>query len=116
MAVPNPERELERLKKVLRAGLPACLVIRGASGFFRQQAFDLAFAAIPEDADLRSLDGETDTDGRELDDLRGGTLFGRGSVLALRRGEAPPALPGPASRRGSARPRPGTRGRRPARR
>lgn len=87
MAAPNPEREVARLKKTLKRGLPPCLVIAGGSAFFRQEAFDDALAAVPERADLRSIDGDRETDGREIDDLRGGTLFGTGTVLAVRRGE-----------------------------
>ena len=88
MAVPNPERELQRLQKLLRGGLPSCLVVMGKSDFFRQEAFDLALAAVVEDIDVRSISGERETDGREIDDLRGGTLFSRGTVVAVRRGEA----------------------------
>ena len=88
MAIPNPERELQRLQKLVSRGLPSCLVIMGRSDFFRQEAFDLAFAAAPDDVEIRSVSGERETDGREIDDLRGGTLFSRGTVLAVRRGEA----------------------------
>ncbi len=47
----------------------------------------MAFAAVSDTADLRTIEGNRDTDGREIDDLRGGTLFGSGTVLAVRRGE-----------------------------
>ncbi len=46
----------------------------------------MIMAKVPKDCDLRSLDGEQSTDGRELDDLRGGSLFGKGTFLAVRRG------------------------------
>ena len=88
MAVPNPDRELTRMQRDLKSGLAPCTVIAGVSEFFRQEAFDLAFAAAPGDVDLRTVDGDRDTDGRELDGLRGGNLFGKGTVLTIRRGEA----------------------------
>ncbi len=87
MAVPNPDREQLRLSKQLQSGLPPCLLVLGGSGFFRQEALDAAFAAIPEGVDLRTMDGDTASDGRELNDLCGGTLFGSGAVLLVRRGE-----------------------------
>lgn len=88
MAGPSPDRERERLAKTLRDGLPPLLIITGVSDFFRQEAFDAAVASIPAGIDLRSMDGDAETDGRELNDLCGGTLFGSGSVLVIRRGEA----------------------------
>ena len=72
----------------MRGGLPPALIVTGASDFFRQEAIDAALASIPEGVDLRTMDGETRSDGRELNDLCGGTLFGSGSVLVVRRGEA----------------------------
>jgi DNA polymerase III delta subunit len=93
MAAPNPERELGRLAKLLEAlpdGQPhRCIVIAGASEFFRAAAVDAVLARIPEDHDRRTIDGEADrdTDGRELMGLRGGNLFGGGSVLVVRRGD-----------------------------
>ena len=86
MAVPNPERELQRLEKCLEKDPPPVLVILGADRFFRSEAVELAFAAVPGDADLRRVDGSQDSDGSELDDLRGGGLFGGGNWLAVRRG------------------------------
>lgn len=93
MAAPNPERERKRLDQLLEGGksapgLPACLVLSGASDFFRQEAVDAALAAVPERAELRSIDGDQGSDGREFDDLRGGSLFGSGTVVVVRRGEA----------------------------
>jgi DNA polymerase III delta subunit len=85
MAVPNPERELVRLRQSLAGGLPRALVVLGPSRFFRAAAFDLVLAAVPRDRELRVLDGEQETDGRELDDLLGAGLFTRGTVLAVRR-------------------------------
>lgn len=87
MAGPSPDRERERLAKTLRGGLPPVLIVAGVSDFFRQEAFDAALALIPAGIDLRTMDGDTETDGRELNDLCGGTLFGSGSVLVVRRGE-----------------------------
>ena len=94
MAAPNPERELGRLEQLLAAlpqGQPhRCIVVTGASEFFRAAAVDAVLAQVPEDHDRRTIDGEADrdTDGRELMDLRGGNLFGGGSILVVRRGDA----------------------------
>ncbi|MEO0480999.1 MAG: DNA polymerase III subunit delta [Planctomycetota bacterium] len=85
MAAPNPERELDRLRKLCKGPLPAVLVIAGASKFFRGEAIDLVLGAVPKDADLRSIDGTADSDGRELDDLQGGGLFGSGSYVCVKR-------------------------------
>ena len=65
---PNPDRELDRLGKVLAEGLPSVVVIQGPSDFFRQQAVDAALEKVPEDVSLRRLEGDKETDGRELDD------------------------------------------------
>lgn len=88
MAVPPPERELTRLRQAIAQALPKIVLICGASRFFRSEAFESVLAALPAGADLRSIDGDEATDGRELDDLRGGNLFGGGAWLAVRRGEA----------------------------
>jgi DNA polymerase III delta subunit len=88
VAVPNPDREHERLGKALQSGLPPVLIVTGASDFFRQEAIDMVAAVIPDGVDLRNMDGDTKTDGRELNDLCGGTLFGSGAVLVVRRGES----------------------------
>ena len=87
MAVPNPERELARLRRVLETGLPPVMLILGPSAFFRGEAVELAVGAVPAECDLRRLDGSQETDGRELLDLRGGSLFGPGCWLVVRRGE-----------------------------
>ncbi|MEM7205313.1 MAG: DNA polymerase III subunit delta [Planctomycetota bacterium] len=87
MAVPNPERELTRLRTLVGRGLPPVVLVTGAADFFRSEAMDLALAALPEDADIRTLAGEQDTDGAELDVLRGGSLFGEGAWLVVRRAE-----------------------------
>jgi DNA polymerase III delta subunit len=87
MAVPNPERELERLRSTLGQALPPVVVLTGASGFFRQEALDLVLAALPKGRDVRTLDGQNETDGSELAGLRGAGLFGGGSWLVVRRGE-----------------------------
>jgi DNA polymerase III delta subunit len=88
MAVPNPERELERLQRRVATGLAPVTVVTGPSAFFRGEALDRIVAAVPSDRDLRRLDGQQPSaDGRELDDLRGGTLFGGGTILLVRRAE-----------------------------
>jgi DNA polymerase III delta subunit len=92
MAVPHPESELDALRSELRArGLPKVLLLTGPADFFRVEAFDLAVAAVPAGTELRRLDGggeEAKTDGQELFDLRGGGLFAKGTVLAVRRAKA----------------------------
>ncbi|MHC5062482.1 MAG: DNA polymerase III subunit delta [Planctomycetota bacterium] len=88
MAIPNPERELTRLRQVLGKKQPALLVLIGISDFFRGEAFELAQAAIPASADLRCKDGQEDSDGSELHDLLGAGLFGSGTWLCVRRGDA----------------------------
>ncbi len=87
MAIPNPERELARLRKVLTEKRPKVVVLLGASEFFRGEAFEAVLATVPESADLRRKDGQEDSDGRELGDLLGGGLFGSGTWLVIRRGD-----------------------------
>lgn len=87
MAVPNPEPELARLRASLQKGLSPVLLVTGAAGHFRGEAMDAIVAALPQDADVRSISGDEDSDGRELLDLRGGSLFGRGCYVVVRRGE-----------------------------
>ncbi len=87
MAIPNPERELTRLKQVLSKKQPGLVLLMGGSEFFRGEAFELAQTAIPESADLRGKDGREDSDGSELQDLLGAGLFGSGSWLCVRRGD-----------------------------
>jgi len=88
MAIPPPERELERLRQRAQAGLGPLTVITGPSAFFRREALALALAAVPAGRDRRSVDGQQgETSGQELADLRGGTLFGGGSWLVVRRAE-----------------------------
>jgi len=87
MAVPEPERELERLRTRAKTGLAPVTVITGASAFFRGEAVEIALGAVPQGRDVRVIDGGTETDGRELQDLRGAGLFGGGTWLVVRRGE-----------------------------
>lgn len=87
MAKPNPERELERLRKAVTGRKrPEVIVLMGTSEFFRREAFDLALTGVDAGAELRQIDGTQDSDGHELDDLRGAALFGAGCWLAVRRG------------------------------
>jgi DNA polymerase III delta subunit len=92
MAAPSPESELDALRTELRAtGLPKVLLLTGPSDFFRTEAFDLAVASVGSGIELRRLDGggeEAKTDGSEILDLRGGGLFAKGTVLAVRRAKA----------------------------
>ncbi|MCA8944040.1 MAG: hypothetical protein KDB80_15860 [Planctomycetes bacterium] len=85
MAKPNPEQELTRLSKLVARQLPPVVVILGTSEFFRREAFDAVLGAVDPTAELRTIDGTESTDGRELDDLRGASLFGSGTWLAVRR-------------------------------
>ncbi|MBK8977936.1 MAG: hypothetical protein IPM29_18675 [Planctomycetes bacterium] len=88
MATPSPDREIKRLEAALKAEpLPQVVVLGGASRFFRDEAFELVVAALPADAELRRVDGSEAGDGRELDDLLGGGLFGSGSWVLVRRAE-----------------------------
>lgn len=87
MAVPNPERELQRLDQDLQKGLPSCVVLLGPGDWFRTRAFDQVLTRVDPKADLRTLDGDQKTDGKELAALRGGGLFAKSSVLAVRRAE-----------------------------
>lgn len=84
---PNPELELDRLRKQLAQGLPRVLLLVGPSRFFRGEALDLAVAAVPPGSEVRVLDGAQETDGNELQDLRGSGLFTTGRVLAVRRAD-----------------------------
>src|SRR5262245_34443551 len=85
MAIPNPERELQRLEREIERGLPPCLLLLGPSGWFRTQAFERALAKVPPGAELRIVDGTHKSDGKELGLLRGGALFARAACLAVRR-------------------------------
>lgn len=87
MAVPNPEQELMRLRKLVEKGLPRVLVITGPADFFRSEAWDIVRARVPEDADVQQLSGDQTTSGEELQGLRGASLFGRGCWLLVRRAE-----------------------------
>jgi DNA polymerase III delta subunit len=100
MAVPAPNKEMARLDKLLRGGLPPVVLLHGVSAFFRERAMERALNAVPKDAELRKVDGlevrATDEDGEgapaaaagvpELQDLRGGGLFASCTVVAVRRG------------------------------
>ena len=88
MAVPNPERELERLRRSIAGRLPPFLLVLGPSRFFRNEAVDLALRAVPPAAELVMIEGEGDSDGSELQHLRGGGLFARQAVVCVRRGDA----------------------------
>ena len=100
MAAPNPTVELTRLDKLARAGLPPIVLLHGPSEFFRSKAMTRLLAAVPKDAEVRSVDGAevraTDDSGDDsgaadaptvpvLQDLRGGGLFASATVVAVRR-------------------------------
>lgn len=99
MAAPNPSIEFSRLDKLVRAGLPSIVMITGESDFFRGKAIECLLKAVPDDAELRKIDGadiKTAVDGDdgdvvatlapELQDLRGGGLFAKASFVVVRRG------------------------------
>lgn len=103
MAAPNPSIELARLDKLVRAGLPPIVAITGPSDFFRSKAMERLLKAVPEEAELRHVDGAdlkaSNADAEEdapvgavlapeLQDLRGGGLFATRSFVAVRRGSA----------------------------
>lgn len=102
MAVPKPTEELKRLGALVRGGLPPIVLVHGPSEFFRSSAMTRLLAAVADDAEVRSVDGgevragsaDGDDDDRgsgpvttpALQDLRGGGLFARATVVAVRRG------------------------------
>ena len=58
MAVPNPQHELERVRQLAKKGLPAVVVVCGAGTYFRGEAITALLAAVPADAELRTVDGQ----------------------------------------------------------
>ncbi|HLQ36288.1 MAG TPA: hypothetical protein VK348_00705 [Planctomycetota bacterium] len=58
MAVPNPQHELERVRQLAKKGLPAVVVVCGAGAYFRGEAITALLAAVPADAELRTVDGQ----------------------------------------------------------
>ncbi len=88
MAVPNPARELARLQAASKKGLGRATILLGASTYFRGEALRTAMDALPPGTALHSIDGQDqETDGSELQALRGGSLFGGGTWLVVRRAE-----------------------------
>ena len=110
MAAPHPERELERIRKLAKAGLPRLVVVSGKEAFFRGEAMDLLLAAVPKDAELVTVEGLDVADTRgsaedeaedeeappepvqsgsvpELQVLRGGGLFAKRSFVVVRRAD-----------------------------
>ena len=93
MAAPNPEREFERLEKVLAsAASPQVFLIHGVSRWFRGRALDLLRHAFEAGSDLIEVDARV-TGSRDEDlslflmDLRTQNLFAGRKVLLLRNGE-----------------------------
>lgn len=115
MAAPSPEDLLDRVERLAKKGLPPVVLVYGPNDFFRHEAVEKLLAAVPADAELRTIDandlrapgggggGGDDDDGDdddgggaaaagntaencpELLDLRGGGLFARRSFLLVRR-------------------------------
>ncbi len=113
MATPNPEEELTRLARLVGKPLPPLVLVGGTNDFFRAEATDRLLAAVPKDAELRTVDAGAERDGGgggegdvdadepapadadvavglaqcpELQDLRGGGLFARSAYVVVRRG------------------------------
>lgn len=100
MGAPKPTQELTRLGALVRAGLPPIVLVHGASEFFRSKAMGRLLAAVPDDAEVRRVDGaevrsaadDDEEDGDDavtapvLQDLRGGGLFASATVVVVRRG------------------------------
>lgn len=100
MGAPKPTQELTRLGALVRAGLPPIVLVHGASEFFRSKAMGRLLAAVPDDAEVRRVDGaevrsagdDEEQDGDDvvaapvLQDLRGGGLFASATVVVVRRG------------------------------
>ena len=58
MASPKPDAELTRLNKLLKDGLPSLVALTGQGGWFRDQALQRVLAAVPEGAELLTVDGQ----------------------------------------------------------
>lgn len=54
--VQPPDKELDRLRKLLAKGLPPVVLITGSNDFFRAEAVEAWLAAVPKDAELRRID------------------------------------------------------------
>lgn len=112
MAVPHPQKELDRALKLAGGPLPPVVVLSGASAWFRGQAVDALHKAVPAATELVTVDGqgtsargvrddgdaagdddETEADAGsaaacpDLEPLRGGGLFARTAVVVVRRGD-----------------------------
>lgn len=72
MAAPNPEHELERLRRLLQKPLPPVVVLAGDGAWFRDRAVEAVLAAVPAAAELATVDGQ-------LTDVRGLAADGGGS-------------------------------------
>ncbi len=115
MAVPHPDKELDRLRAACRGGLPALVVLTGGSDWFRSEALEFVLAQVDPAAELIPVDGqavsgrgrraagddegdadegeEADADDasgpgcRDLQPLFGGGLFAQRAVVVVRRGD-----------------------------
>ncbi len=58
MAAPHPDKELDRLQKLGRTGLPAVVVLSGAGAYFRTAAVEAVLAMVPAQAELLTIDGQ----------------------------------------------------------
>jgi DNA polymerase III delta subunit len=96
MAAPNPEIEIERLRKTLttarKSGGVKVLVLSGPERWFRDRALSMVRKALAEGGDLFELDasereGSTQDAASFLMDLRTSSLFGGNKVLVLRSAE-----------------------------
>jgi hypothetical protein len=57
MAGPNPSKEMERLQRLCKQGLPTVVVLSGAAQWFRDQALAAVLDSVAVDAELRTVDG-----------------------------------------------------------
>lgn len=58
MAVPHPDKELERLRAACKQGLPSVVAIVGAGAWFRQQALDTVLESLPKDLEVLTVEGQ----------------------------------------------------------
>lgn len=58
MAVPHPDKELERLRAACKQGLPSVVAIVGAGAWFRQQALDALIESLPKDLEVLTIEGQ----------------------------------------------------------
>jgi DNA polymerase III delta subunit len=58
MAVPHPDKELDRLRAACKSGLPKIVALVGTSAWFRQEALDAVLASLPNDIEVVAVEGQ----------------------------------------------------------